>query len=362
MQAAGDEGGDELWPQSRWRATPDHTSDAEATRHFTRLPQSPGETPAETAPTASRETALHDEATAVFHRSASPPPDPTRTMARPWSPGDDSAAADVEPREDADTIDAEGDLHRREPYRGTPSDHGDADRTREMVRRRREPRRRPEPPPPAQRRRSRLRWLRPGRLIALVLALCVALPCGTWVWVWWVARQDDRPTSDAIVVLGASQYNGRPSPIFEARLDHAAGLYEEGVAPTIITVGGNQPGDNYTEGGSGRTWLVESGIPGDHVIGIGEGSDTLQSLRAVSEVYEQRGWDSAVIVTDPWHSLRSRLMAEDLSIDAATSPSRSGPAVRERTTQLWYITRETASLWWYWIVGESSGIEVDAAL
>ncbi|GAA3755559.1 uncharacterized SAM-binding protein YcdF (DUF218 family) [Spinactinospora alkalitolerans] len=214
----------------------------------------------------------------------------------------------------------------------------------------------PRAPRPGRRRGFRFR-----HVVALVLLVAVALPVGTWGWVWYVARQDDRTPVDAIIVLGASQYNGRPSPIFEARLDQAAHLHEEGVAPMIVTVGGNQPGDNYTEGGSGRDWLVEGGVPDEQVVAIGEGSDTLQSIEAVSEVFRQQGWTTAVIVTDPWHSLRSRIMAEDFDIEATTSPARSGPAVQERETQLWYITRETASLWYYWIFGNSSDINIDAA-
>ncbi|WP_234401580.1 YdcF family protein, partial [Thermobifida halotolerans] len=118
---------------------------------------------------------------------------------------------------------------------------------------------------PTTRRPSRGRPRGPGRLLlralALLVLVAVALPFATWGWVWYTARQDERPPSDAIVVLGASQYNGRPSPVFEARLRHAAELYEEGVAPAVVTVGGNQPGDNFTEGGSGARWLGEQGVP-----------------------------------------------------------------------------------------------------
>ncbi|MFW5419553.1 YdcF family protein [Nocardiopsis sp. CNT-189] len=218
----------------------------------------------------------------------------------------------------------------------------------------------PEPAPRRGGRRSRPRpRIRLGRIIAVVLLIAVALPPATWGWVWWTARQDERPASDAIVVLGASQYNGTPSPIFQARLQHAADLYRSGVAPMVVTVGGNQPGDNYTEGGSGRDWLVEQGIPADAVVAVETGSNTLRSLEAVSGVFDDQGWDSTVIVTDPWHSLRSRIMAEDQGMEAGTSPVRSGPAVLERKTQLWYITRETGSLWYYWLFGDSADIRDD---
>jgi uncharacterized SAM-binding protein YcdF (DUF218 family) len=207
-----------------------------------------------------------------------------------------------------------------------------------------------------RRRRFRLRWI-----VALVLLTALALPPGTWAWVWYTARQDDRTPSDAIVVLGASQYNGVPSPVFEARLRQAQELYLEGVAPVIVTVGGKQPEDNFTEAASGRNWLVEVGVPADQVVAVEEGSDTLQSIAAVSQVFDANGWETAILVSDPWHSARSQKMAGDFGIEAGTSPARSGPAVIERRTQLWYITRETASLWYYIIFNDSSDIRVNAA-
>ncbi|WP_017599609.1 YdcF family protein, partial [Nocardiopsis lucentensis] len=244
------------------------------------------------------------------------------------------------------------------PGRGTPIDdptdpRGDGPGDGRGPRRGRS---RPAPPRRRKRRRLRVRWL-----IALVLLALLALPPGTWAWVWYTARQDDRAATDAIIVLGASQYNGVPSEIFEARLRHAQSLYQSGVAPVIVTVGGKQPADNYTEAASGRNWLVEVGVPAEQVIAVEEGRDTLQSIRAVSEVFEDNGWETATLVSDPWHSLRSQRMAHDHGIEAGTSPARSGPAVIERRTQLWYITRETMSLWYYWIFSDSSDIRVDAA-
>lgn len=194
---------------------------------------------------------------------------------------------------------------------------------------------------------------RPSRRRLVVLALVAVVGIGTslFLWtagrVWWVARQDSRPPSDAIVVLGASQFDGRPSSWFAARLTHALDIYEAGVAPRIITVGGNQPGDRFTEASAGRSWLLDHGVDADAVIALGVGANTLDSMRAVDELYEDQGWRSAVIVTDPWHSLRARTMARDLGIDAETSPTRQGPAVRERSTEIHQILRETAALWTY---------------
>ena len=191
------------------------------------------------------------------------------------------------------------------------------------------------------------------RLLALLVMLPLLFVLLTAARVWWTARQDERPASDAIVVLGASQYDGRPSDVFEARLRHAIGLFEAGVAPRVITLGGSQPGDRFTEAAAGEEFLVSQGVPRLRVLAVGEGADTLESLEAYERVAQERGWRSAVLVTDPWHSLRARTMARDLGIEAQTSPTRSGPIVQTRSTQLRYIARETAALLLYQATGHS---------
>jgi uncharacterized SAM-binding protein YcdF (DUF218 family) len=167
--------------------------------------------------------------------------------------------------------------------------------------------------------------------------------------VWWTARQDQRPHSDVLIVLGASQYNGTPSPVLKARLAHALVLYRAGVAPRIVTVGGKRPGDRFTEAASGKDWLRARGVPTSAVVAVESGTDTWNSLQAVDAEMDRRGWDTAVIVTDPWHSFRSREMARHLEIKAATSPTRSGPVVQQRYTEERYVVRESvAYLSWVW--------------
>jgi uncharacterized SAM-binding protein YcdF (DUF218 family) len=165
--------------------------------------------------------------------------------------------------------------------------------------------------------------------------------------VWWVARGDDRTPVDAVVVLGASQYDGSPSPIFASRLDHAVELFDEGVANEVITVGSNLPGDRFTEAGSGRDYLIEAGIPASSIESLPVGHDTWNSLQAVDQLVERRGWQTVVLVTDPWHEFRSREMAESLGMTATTSPTRTGPVVQERITEVKAVIRETAAyVWW----------------
>lgn len=199
--------------------------------------------------------------------------------------------------------------------------------------------------------RRALRWLLRGAAALLVVAVLVT--GFTAVRVWQVARLDSRARVDAIVVLGASQFDGRPSEIFAARLDHAAELHSAGVAAVVVTVGGSRQGDRFTEAAAGGRYLREQGVPGDAVVEIGEGRDTLSSLRAVADVAERRGWAKVVLVTDPWHSYRARSMAGHVGLSARTSPARTGPVVRSRTVELRYILRETAA-YLYWRLGLSS--------
>ncbi|NLE79681.1 MAG: YdcF family protein [Rhodococcus sp.] len=185
------------------------------------------------------------------------------------------------------------------------------------------------------------------RLVVGSILMALVLVGGTAVRVWQVARIDDTTPADAIVVLGAAQYSGTPSWVFEARLEQAFKLFERGVAPEVITVGGKQEGDEYTEAASGKMFLTERGVPADDITAVETGSDTLHSIEAVSDEMASQGIDRAVLVSDPWHSLRARTMARDAGLDAWTSPTRQGPAVFTRESQVHGIVRETGALLWY---------------
>lgn len=184
----------------------------------------------------------------------------------------------------------------------------------------------------------------------LAAALVVA---STATAIWWTARQDAQPESDAIVVLGTAQYNGVPSSIFEARLEHALALWEDGVAPVVVTVGGKASGDQFSEAEAGRDYLADAGIPTEDLLAVPEGVDTLESMRVVAAAFDERGWSTAVLVTDPWHAMRAERMAEDSGMEASSSPTRQGPAVQTRATQFRYILRETAAYLLYRATGES---------
>jgi uncharacterized SAM-binding protein YcdF (DUF218 family) len=192
-----------------------------------------------------------------------------------------------------------------------------------------------------------------GRVVLAALLAAVLLVVSTALAIWWTAREDSRPRSDAIVVLGSAQYNGRPSSIFAARLEHARKLFAQGVAPLVVTVGGNRAGDNFTEAEAGRDYLAQEGVPSSALLAVPHGVDTLESMRDVAEVFRQHGWTKAVLVTDPWHVMRAERMADDSGIEAVSSPTRQGPAVQTRSTQFLYIVRETAAYLVYRVTDQS---------
>ena len=195
------------------------------------------------------------------------------------------------------------------------------------------------------------RGFRPGRAARRVVlgALLVAVLVigGPAFRVWEVARADGRQPVDTVTVLGAAQYDGKPSAALRARLDQALELHQQGLTRNIVTVGGRQHGDDFTEAQAGRKWLVERGVPPDRITEIDVGDDTLSSARAVAGLAQQRGWDTALLVTDPWHSLRARTMINDFGLRTWSSPTRSGPMVQTRATQLEQIYRETGGLLYY---------------
>lgn len=175
------------------------------------------------------------------------------------------------------------------------------------------------------------RWWRRGGWSRVVGVFGVVALAGfvyfaiTVVQVWDTGRNRTVQPADAIVVMGAAQYDGRPSPQLQARLDHAFGLWQFGVAPTIIVTGGNQPGDRFTEAESSANYLVERGVPSSAVLLEDTGSTSWESLRNVSVLAAERGLARLVLVSDPFHCLRIRLMVEELGLSAQTSSTATSP-------------------------------------
>ena len=141
--------------------------------------------------------------------------------------------------------------------------------------------------------------------------------------VWNTGRSADRQPVDAIVVLGAAQYDGRPSPQLQARLDHALELWNLNLASYIVVTGGKQIGDRFTEAATSRKFLEEKGVASDLIFEENSGTTTYASLLAVSQIASQEKISRVLIVSDPFHLLRAKLIAKEVGLDASSSSTRS---------------------------------------
>lgn len=170
-----------------------------------------------------------------------------------------------------------------------------------------------------------LTWRLVRRVALVVGLLLVAYYLVALFQVWRAAEDDDRSHTQAIIVLGAAQYDGRPTDVFKARLDHAFELWKAGVAPTIVVTGGGQPGDRVTEAGAGAEYLHELGVPDTAIQRETTSRNSWESLAASARFLQDEGITRVTLVSDPFHMLRLRLIAEELGFDATTSPTRTSP-------------------------------------
>lgn len=194
-------------------------------------------------------------------------------------------------------------------------------------------------------------------LIRLAGAACIglALTAGYTTYRIWAQGQDDqeRP-ADAIVVMGAAQYNGVPSRVFAARIDHAVSLYLAGVAPRLVMTGGKAEGDRTTEAAAGRAFAMRLGVPGEDILVEDRSRTTLESIRAVADLLDATGARSAIFVSDRPHMLRVLRMAADEGITAWGSPTRSSPIERDMAGQVNATVHELGALAYYFLTGGST--------
>lgn len=180
------------------------------------------------------------------------------------------------------------------------------------------------------------------KLVAAALA-AVALYVGvTFAQVWRAAHDDQAGPAEAIVVFGAAQFNGVPSPVLAARLDHAIELYRRRLAPVIVVTGGNQPGDQFTEATASANYLIQRGVPDDDVLREVSGTSSWQSLAAAASFLEDRSISEVLLVSDPFHSLRIRAMASELGLEGHPSPTTTSPI--RGMSEARYMARETVAV------------------
>ena len=192
-----------------------------------------------------------------------------------------------------------------------------------------------------------------ARLVIAGLIAAVAIGGYAAYRIWDQGNRDERTRADAIVVMGAAQYDGRPSPVFAARLDHAIELFHDGVAPRLIVTGGKREGDRTTEAASARGYAIEHGVPEEAILSEDTSRTTLQSIRRVAALMRGQGIGSAVFVSDPSHMLRVLRMASDEGITGHGSPTRTSPLERDAVAHLDAIVHELGALAIYFVSGES---------
>ncbi|HEX2057984.1 MAG TPA: YdcF family protein [Actinomycetota bacterium] len=182
-------------------------------------------------------------------------------------------------------------------------------------------------------------------VVGIVLVVLLAYPAWLAWRIWDQSHNDEVRPADAIVVLGAAQYDGKPSPVLQARLDHALYLYEEDLSPTLIVTGGRQEGDRFAEADAAAMYLEAEGVPPQAILEEDEGTTTLESLEKVREMSRDEGIDTVLLVSDPLHSERVKTMAEDLGFaEAWTSPASYVELNRTRRTKAQELLHEIASL------------------
>ena len=173
---------------------------------------------------------------------------------------------------------------------------------------------------------------------AVILAALGALYVGiTFIQVLVASGADDRDAADAIVVLGAAQYDGEPSPVLAGRLDHAEALWREGLAPIVVTTGSNLPGDRFTEGFAGYRYLRDAGIPDESILVITDGASTWEQLAATARQLRLRDLGSVILVSDPYHALRLTQIADEVGLEATVSSTDGSSSIRQ-------LLRETAAV------------------
>ena len=178
-------------------------------------------------------------------------------------------------------------------------------------------------------------WSR--RTAVIVVALGGLYVAVNFVQVLVASGADDREAADAIVVLGAAQYDGEPSPVLAGRLDHAEQLWRDGLAPIVVTTGSNLPGDRFTEGFAGYAYLRDAGIPDEALLVITDGASSWEQLAATSRQLQLLDLDSVILVSDPYHALRLTQIADEVGLDATVSSTDGSSSIRQ-------LLRETAAV------------------
>lgn len=182
-----------------------------------------------------------------------------------------------------------------------------------------------------------------GLLVSTLLSLVLVWIVFTLAVLGW-GELDQAQKADAIVVLGAAQYSGKPSPVLKARLDHALELWDHGMAKRLILTGGKGTGDTTSEAAVGRIYAQNHGVPDSAILLETGGRTTRESMQTVAAIMESKGLRSAILVSDPFHMLRLWIIARRFGFTPYTSPTRTSPISPNREQRWKYILAESVKV------------------
>jgi uncharacterized SAM-binding protein YcdF (DUF218 family) len=181
--------------------------------------------------------------------------------------------------------------------------------------------------------------------VRLLVVVCILLLAGGVGWILWVngqiqhyAQLDEARPADAIAIFGAAEYDGRPSPVFRARLDHGLALYRKGIAPMVITLGGGADEDRHSEGGVGHDYLLAHGIPERQIIAETMSSNTKESAERLAVIARANHLQRIVVVSDGTHLFRIHALCGEEGLDVYTSPRPIGKPISwwDEVQRLWH--------------------------
>jgi uncharacterized SAM-binding protein YcdF (DUF218 family) len=189
------------------------------------------------------------------------------------------------------------------------------------------------------------------RLAAVALVGAIAVIGYATFRIWDQGQRDERRPADAIVVMGAAEYDGTPSPVFRARLDHAVSLYRAGIAPVLVVTGGKANGDRTTEAAVARDFAIAQGVPAASILVEDRGRTTLESLRTVGQMLRDRGTRDVLFVSDRTHMLRVLRMARDQGLTSFGSPTSTSPTDADVVSSADATLHELGALAFYFLTG-----------
>ena len=184
---------------------------------------------------------------------------------------------------------------------------------------------------------GRVLWRLMTGVLLTVLVVWAGWMCAVLVW----SGMDQAQPAGSIVVLGAAQYDGRPSPVLRARLDHGIDLWNHGMGRVLVVTGGEGSGDTTSEAAVGRAYARKHGVPDTAIVLENKGRTTRESMLAVSEILSSRGITSAILVSDPFHMLRLSILGRRFGLTTYTSPTRTSPISPNREKRWGYMLGES---------------------